>query len=738
MKESFMPRQNTEHILPAVIDPHPATAYAPPLLVDSEPGQPSLPASHYLWILRRHRWKILAFVAACTVAALIVSKRVTPVYESTATVDVDRQTPTGVIGEEAARLSTNDTEQFLSTQIKLIQSDSVLRPVVEKYKLRDIGEDVAGTPKLRSAAAVDAPVMLKKLKVTRPQNTYLLQVSYRSTDPRLAANVANGVAQSYLEHTFNIRYRSSVALSSFMEKQIDELKAKMERSSAALARFEQELNVINPEEKTSILSARLLQLNSEYTTAQSDRVRREAAYESVKGGTLEAAQVSSQGETVRKLADRLNDAETRFAEVKVHYGANHPEYRRAASQVAEVERQLESTRQNIRRRVEIEYREATRRENMLKRELAGTKAEFDRVNSRSFEYQALKREADADKSLYEELVRKIKEAGINAGFQNSTIRIADPARPALDPVFPNVKLNVILAFLFSTILAVGAAVVSDVLDDTIRDPEQVTRVLRTEVIGTLPSVKNWRGRLGTIPIAANNTSHALVVADTRDQTLNGYDEAVRTLRNSILLTDFDRRLRTILVTSASPAEGKSTVAAHLAVAHAEQGHKTLLIDGDLRRPSVHRRFGIPSVLGLSNVLVAELPWRDALVKPEGLAELDILPAGPPSRRASDLVGRGLTQVLEEASSQYDLVILDAPPLLGFAEPLQMATSVDGVIVVTRAGETSRKAINSVITTLSRLRANILGVVLNEVHQGMSSSYYYYGHYGNYYKASEQS
>ncbi|MEN6607713.1 MAG: polysaccharide biosynthesis tyrosine autokinase [Bryobacteraceae bacterium] len=733
-----MPQQNTEHILPAVIDPHPATAYAPPLLVDSEPEQPSLPASHYLWILRRHRWKILAFVAACTVAALIVSKRITPVYESTATVDVDRQTPTGVIGEEAARLSTNDTEQFLSTQIKLIQSDSVLRPVVEKYKLRDIGEDVAGTPRLRSAAAVDAPVMLKKLKVTRPQNTYLLQVSYRSTDPRLAANVANGVAQSYLEHTFDIRYRSSVALSSFMEKQIDELKAKMERSSAALARFEQELNVINPEEKTSILSARLLQLNSEYTTAQSDRVRREAAYESVKGGTLEAAQVSSQGEAVRKLSDRLNDAETRFAEVKVHYGANHPEYRRAASQVAEVERQLESTRQNIRQRVEIEYREAMRRENMLKRELAGTKAEFDRVNSRSFEYQALKREADADKSLYEELVRKIKEAGINAGFQNSTIRVADPARPALDPVFPNVKLNVILAFLFSSILAVGAAVVSDVLDDTIRDPEQVTRVLRTEVIGTLPSVKNWRGRLGTISAAANNTSRALVVADTRDQALTGYDEAVRTLRNSILLTDFDRRLRTILVTSASPAEGKSTVAAHLAVAHAEQGHKTLLIDGDLRRPSVHRRFGIPSVLGLSNVLVAELPWRDALVKPQGVAELDILPAGPPSRRASDLVGRGLAQVLEEASSQYDLVILDAPPLLGFAEPLQMATSVDGVIVVTRAGETSRKAINSVITTLSRLRANILGVVLNEVHQGMSSSYYYYGHYGNYYKASEQS
>jgi capsular exopolysaccharide synthesis family protein len=223
-----------------------------------------------------------------------------------------------------------------------------------------------------------------------------------------------------------------------------------------------------------------------------------------------------------------------------------------------------------------------------------------------------------------------------------------------------------------------------------------------------------------------------------EQTLTGYDEAIRTLRNSMLLTDFDRRLRSVLVTSASPGEGKSTIAAHLAVAHAEQGHKTLLIDGDLRRPSVHRRFEIPSAVGLSNVLVAELPWQEALVKPAGLAELDILPAGPPSRRAADLVGRGLEQVLAEASFEYDLVILDAPPLLGFAEPLQMATAVDGVIVVTRAGETSRKAVASVIGTLSRLRANLVGLVLNEVHKEMSDSYYYYSHYGKYYKRNGRS
>jgi len=727
-----MAEQKSERNLPALIEQYPVAApYSPPFVLEADSEEASLPLSHYLWILKRHRWKILSFVLACVLATLVVSSRLTPIYESTATVDVDRQTPTGVIGQESMRSTTNDADQFLATQVRLIQSDSVLRPVVDKYRLRD-AEGAPEVPAALAGLTEDAPVRLKKLKVTRPPNTYLLLISYRSPDPQLAANVSNAVADSYLRHTYNIRYRSSASLSAFMEKQLEELKAKMERSTAALLQFERELNVINPEEKTSILSARLLQLNTEYTNAQADRVRKEAAYQSMRGGTLEAAQVSTQGESLRRLTERLNEAQEKFAEVKTQFGANHPEYKKASVQLAEVQRLLETTTQNIKQRVEIEYAEAGRREAMLQKAVQVTKAEFDGLNARSFEYQALKREANADKTLYEELVRKIKEAGINASFQNNSVRIADPARPAVKPVFPNLKLNVLLAFLFASLLAVGAAVLSDVLDNTVRDPEQVTRMLKAEVVGSLPVVKNWKGRLGPVP--AFGEGHALVPAGANgDHAQAGYDEAIRTLRNSILLADFDRRLRSILVTSASPGEGKSTIAAHLAVAHAEQGHRTLLIDGDLRRPSVHRRFEVPSALGLSSVLVAELPWHAAVVRLPGLAGLDILPAGPPSRRAADLIGRGLQQLLEEASAQYDLVILDAPPLLGFAEPLQMATVVDGVVVVTRAGETSRKAVASVIATLNRLRAPVVGVVLNEVHKEMSDSYYYYSHYGKYYK-----
>jgi capsular exopolysaccharide synthesis family protein len=703
------------------------------------PDQSAVPLSHYIWILRRHRWKILGFVIGCVAATIIISARLTPIYESTVIVDIDRQTPPAVVGQEATRVPANDADQFLATQIKLIQSDSVLRPVTQQYHLLDLEKQVSEKP---SQAQLEAPVLLKNLNIKRPPNTYLLLISYRSTDPRLAADVANGIAKSYVEHIYNIQFRASSSLASFMEKQLEELKAKMERSSAALAQFERELNVINPEEKTSILSARLLQLNTEYTNAETDRVRKEADWKSVQSGSIESAQVSTQGENLKTLSQKLDDARQKFADVQTHYGANHPEYRKAAVQVQEIERQLSDAHQNAERRVEVEYSESVNREAMLQKAVSQTKAEFDRLNARSFEYQSLKREADADKTLYEELVRRIKEAGINAGFENSAIRIADPARAAVRPVFPKMWLNVALAFLFSVMLAVGAAVLSDVLDRSIRDPEQIASLFKTEVMGSLPQVKSWRRRLA---VASRNEpgTTALVRANgsepsDRKQGVTGFEEAIRTLRNSILLGTFDRRLRSLMITSATPAEGKTTTAVHLAIAHSQQKHKTLLIDCDMRRPGVHSKLGINPESGLASILQNGLQWREKLVKLVELPDLDVLPAGFSSRRAADLIGASLPRILEEAVPDYDLLIIDAPPILGFPEPLQMAAAVDGVVVVALAGQTNRNAVGSALSTLQRVRANVVGLVLNEVTRDLSDSYhYYYGYYGKYYRYYRQ-
>jgi capsular exopolysaccharide synthesis family protein len=245
-------------------------------------------------------------------------------------------------------------------------------------------------------------------------------------------------------------------------------------------------------------------------------------------------------------------------------------------------------------------------------------------------------------------------------------------------------------------------------------------------------------RLATVPTAA------IVAKEAANGSRKGYgrsasdfEEAVRTIRNTILLSDFEGRLRSIVVTSAAPGEGKSTIAAHLAIANADRGKKTLLVDGDLRRPSMHSKFGLTPREGLSNVLTGELAWRDVILPIEGRPNLSLLPAGLGSHRAADLIGPRLATLLDEFAKEFDLVILDSPPLLGFAECLQMATAADGVLIISQAGETRRKAVAEVISMLDRLRANIVGVVLNQVGQDtFADSYSYYGYYryGHYQKS----
>jgi len=736
---------NTPARIPQAPEATPITGYFTPITssqTETEQAGRSLPLSHYLWILRRNLWKMLAFVASCMVITYIVSVRLTPIYESTAVVDVDRQAPSAVVGQESTRsIASNDSEPFLATQLKLIQSDAVLRPVTQRFDLLEKEKQIDPTNTEHTRRATNAPVLLKRLKVSRPPNTYLLWISYRSPDPQLAADVSNAIAESYLTHSYNIRIRSSASLSSFMEQQMEELKAKMERSVEALVHFERDLNVINPDEKTNILSSRLLQLNTEYTVSQAERVKKEAAWNSIKNGSLEAAQISAQGEALGQVSQKLNESKQRLAEVKTTFGSNHPEFKKAASHLVELQNQFEQSRTNVSGRIEMEFNQAKNREDMLRSAVSETKAEFDKINSRSFEYQQLRREAEADKKLYEELVRKIKEAGINAGFQNNNIRIADFARPSLNSIFPNVRLNLLLAFFISSLIIIAVSILIDTLDTTIRDAEQTRRLLGVEVIGSLPSVKD----IATLRMlddkqgmdASLGALGSAIQKSTRGyRTMSTYEEAIRTLRSSILLSDFDSRLRSILMTSASPSEGKSTTALHLSIANAEQGKRTLLIDADLRRPSIHRKLKLPMHSGLSSVLMGEMHWKNAIVRVPEIPNLDLLLSGPPSHRATDMIGPLLGDMLDEFGKEYELIIIDAPPLLGFSEPLQMAAVADGVLVVSLAGETNRKAVEALLHSLKRLRSNVIGLVLNGVKRNTSEGYHYYNYYNSYKNVTE--
>ena len=516
----------TKSSVPAVIDSRAklAPVYVPPLgyneAAEDKPGEPVL---RYVWAVRRQGWKILLFVAVSALVTLLLSKRLTPIYESTATIDVDRQLPQGIIGQDSPRQSLDDTEKYLATQIKLIQSDSVLRPIALKYNLLGQERQNGNSAKRRALERAEAPVVLKKLKVTRPPNTYLLEISYRSADPRLAADVANAIAASYIEHTFDIRLRSSADFSSFIEKRLQALKAKMEKSRIALARFEHDSRIVNPDESIAILSARLSKLSSEYTNAQADRVLKAARYNAAKMGSLEGSELSNQGVAFESLTDRLNRANERFADVKARFGVNRREYKRPAALVTQLTKQLDRLRRSITKRLQIQYLQATGRERMVGKEVAAAKAELDRMKADSSEFKSLQRQAEADKSLYQEFGQKIREPAINAPFQESPIRLADSARPALQPVFPKIGLNVLLACLFASILAIIVAIVSELFDDTFRNPEQAHGILDANIIGILPIA---RSRSILLAPSKDRSGASMRWQDANDKRAAAYVEAV--------------------------------------------------------------------------------------------------------------------------------------------------------------------------------------------------------------------
>ena len=539
------------------------------------------PATARLRIVRRHAWRIIAAIVLALGLTYGASSLVTPMYEATATIDIDMRMPAGVLRSDERQSSGFDTDQFMATQIKLIQSDSVLRPVAQRYRLQELENQSRETSKLPESVRKLAPVTLWKLRVNRPPNTFLIQISYRSPDTELSAKVANDIAAAYVQHTYDLRYRSAEGLSAFMEKQLEQLKAKMERSSDRLLAFDRELNVADPAQKTAILSSRLVQINSEYATAEGDRVRKEAALNSIKNGSIDAAQVSTQGDALRATVERLNEAQRRFAQVKSQFGKNFPEYKKAVAEVAELQAQVDSTRASVAQRVEAEFHEAANREAMLAASVAALKREFDALNARSFGYQTLKRDAEADRTLYDELVQKIKEAGINAGFQNSSIRIADAARPTLKPVSPNIPLNLFLALCFSTFGAVVLAMLLDERDLPVRDAEQLGSALQISVLGSLPLVKNAPRAL--IAPGASKMLTKKPVPLTRIM----FEEAVQSLCSTVLLSSSEQVTRSVVVSSPLPGQGKTLTACHLAAANARKQRRTLLIDCDLRSPAVH-------------------------------------------------------------------------------------------------------------------------------------------------------
>ena len=692
----------------------------------SDPAESQRPLTFYAGIVRRRVFAITLLSIVLTALVVLGCSLLPPINTGSAIIAIDRQSSPEMVGDNRL-LSTGD-DQFMATQQNLLQADTILRPVAERYDLLQREHQFRRylfwdqSPQKQKQIR-NAPIVLKHLKIEREPNTYLLTITYHDEQPQLAADVANGIADSYLRNIFDTRIKEAGRLSSSMEQQLIDLKEKMASTHRALMVDQRNLGTADPEQKTAVLVARLQALNTESSAAEADRIAKEAVYREAREGTLPEVEVSAQSTDLTKDVEKLQVAKANLALVGATYGDQHPEYKKAAAQVAEAQLALDESRVNVATRIGVEYHQTLVREQMLSRAVSETKEQVDDLTSQSFNYLQLKHEAETAEKVYEDLFAKIKQSGINSELQNNIIRLADSARPAAKPIFPDWMRIVCLSMAFFVFACSAAVIWAELTDATAKEPGAVEAALGVPVVCSLPKVTNMELRLALGP-------DGMRIAGSRWRGLQGgfFDEGVRHLRGYLMLSEQSHAPKSILITSALPGEGKSTLALSLAMAHAEQGKRTLLIDADLRQPAIERIVRLDPDAGLAEVLAHRSHWSSVTRSVPGRPNLSVLGSGLPLPLALALIGPQMRGILDQAVLQFDLVVLDSPPLLGCAETLELAVAADLAVLAVRSGQTPMKSLAATVETLRRVNVAIAGLVLNETAIATDATHKAYARY----------
>jgi len=681
-----------------------------------------------LWsILHRHRYILLSFVAVALLCAVALVLFWPKLYESSALVKVDHHQIAVVTGPETSSSGPSDEmDQIVTTEMELAQADNVLRPVVEKYHLLDLEKQTAGLKGEKLQQVLAAPIKLSRLTVKRPPNTFLLQITYRAHNPKLAAEIANAIAASLVLHSNDAAAESLQQTTGILESNMQALQKKLDQESQDLADFEKQLGVINPEQRETVLNAQVVQLNQELTTVQGTKADLEASVHLLHNDNANLATLQTL-DSLRTVNDnslnesltRLEAARQQLATVQATYGESHPEYHKAKLQVDELSRQLNSRMQNSRDRIQTAYRQIGKRESNLKALLNKAKQELDSVQAKTQQYETLKLQADSDRHLMQDLNSKTLVAGINRQFDSATLQVVAPARVPADQVFPKASIVMPVAFVISLILGILLVILAHMVDSSFTSPDEIVQQLHLDVLAILPATKS--------PPQFNDEEEAVgndSASKRRAKILGRYFEGVRTLRTLLTLESANTDIRTIAVTSATPAEGKSTITSQLAKSLAMVGKKVLLVDGDMRRPVMHKRTNVAQSPGLSELLEGSMSIESAIVKSNHNG-VYILPAGPSTQYAPDLITMAFSRFLSHIPTDFDYVLIDCPPVQGAAESVEITSMVDGVVLVVKQNGAAGKLLSDSVTRIQRSRGRILGIVMNQVESADSSYYNYY-------------
>ncbi len=694
-----------------------------------------LPLSFYWTQIRRHLYKILVAAIAITVGVGLYTLKLPKRYESAVTLRVDFKAP--ALAAEANNNPAFDPTTIIQTEVMDVAQRSVILDAIHNAHLnRDPGLRLElGTPTDAMTpttadpdAREDALVGLiqSQIRADSPGDTHNINIHFQSLNPVTSATVANALASALIFHEFQTRQQEQDDLLQFMKQQFVDVNARVEREQAALTAYQLKNNILNPDAQSSLENATLNALNSSYLAAQGALTQVQAEENMLRSGNLtDALLASDEGAALRPTYAAWRQAELQFEQVKATRGAANPAYEAAQQAVRDARTQLNAAIASTKAQIDIQYRRAQNQEQLVAKQLAAARMAMQSFNLKDLDYQTQKRDLDADQKLYNDLQAQIKQQQLTASLSDSGLRVTNPATPNYVAVYPNVRENIVLALLFSLFGGCALAVLAGTLDRSFTTPDTVEQYLRIPLLGALPVIADKQHLVEL----ANQT------AGPEAAPRSAFAESVLMLRTALLYAA-PQGFRTLSITSAQPQEGKSVLAANLGVALALHGAKVLLMDTDVRRPTLHRLFEMNNHVGLANVLRQMAPLEDCF-RATTVERLYVMPAGPAVANPGELLATMLPQVLAALTAEFDYVVLDSPPVLGFADAVSVATAVEATLLVARAGKTPREVVHAALQPLQRVRARVLGLVLNQVSSSLSPYYsYYHDHYARYYGERE--
>jgi len=606
----------------------------------------------------------------------------------------------------------------------------------------------------RLAPYVD--VLAGGISATPVEDTRMLVISYQHTNPVLAASIANRAAEVFIRRSYQNKTQKFDDTSDWLDARTRELQSRVKQAEQNLADYTGSHNIFSTDGKENLTADKLSKLFDQATKAETELILKQSLYEEVKQGRAAQLPEAFADPKTAALQARLGELQTTTAQYRGRYGPDNPKTVDLQKQIAAVQQQIDDSRKQLEEKLKADYERTARDAQSLKDALEQAKAEAVHQNQSVIQFSILKQEVDTAKTLYTDFLQKTNQAKLQKADQRNNMHLIDPARVPVRPVSPNRPRTILIGFLISLALGLVLAFALEYLDDTIKTVDDVGRYTGLPALAVIPAVSARRPRMlrrntqgkrteGSSALSVNQDANGLanwrgpVTKKLLGNSQSQLAEAYRGLRTSVLLSTAGSPPKTILFTSSQPGEGKTTTTVNTAISLAQLGASVLLIDADLRRPTVHKIFGVDHARGLSTYLTvgAEL---GQLVQRLEVPNLSFLPCGPIPPNPAELISSDrMKELLLAASEKYDHVLIDSPPLINVTDPIILSTLVQGVILVVHGGQSRRTIVARARRELANVGAKIFGVVLNNVDLKSEGydDYYYERYHSDYHSVSDK-